>query len=88
MHMTKFDSQATESLYRQEPDDSYGVSLDGFSWYGLYRTSEEESGGFILQETTQGFVTRFDFETDSELEEIWAQIITEPDYYEYVEGSF
>ncbi|KKL99567.1 hypothetical protein LCGC14_1813110 [marine sediment metagenome] len=73
MYSTKFDSQATEALYRQNPDDELGQSLDGLSWYGLYRALEA-GGGSIVIEDTYGFVGRADFETSEALEEAWCGI--------------
>lgn len=85
VHSTKFDSQATQSLYRQDPDDEAGRSLDGGCWYGLYRTSNHESGGFILIEDTFGFVTRLDYHTDAALELAWCEITTDTTI-DYAEG--
>jgi hypothetical protein len=81
---TKFDSQATEALYKQEPDDSWGESLDGFSWYGLYR-AQIQGGGSIIIEDTYGFVGRSDFETSEALELAWIEVTTE-DLFGMVEG--
>lgn len=78
--MSKYDSQGTESLYKQTPDEMFGASLDGFSWYGLYR-AEEAGGGSIVIEDTYGFVSRIDFETSSDLERVWSEVLTEPDYF-------
>lgn len=85
VHSTKFDSQATQSLYRQTPDDETGRSLDGGCWYGLYRTGPNESGGFILIEDTFGFVTRLDFLTNQALELAWCEITTD-ETIDYAEG--
>lgn len=74
--MSKFDSQATEALYRSEPDDSIGHSLNGFSWYGLYR-AHMEGGGSIVIEDTYGNVGRADFETTEEIERVWCEIETD-----------
>lgn len=74
--MTKYDSQATKALYAQEPDDSLGQSLDGFSWYGLYRASET-GGGSIVVEDTYGFVGRCDFETSQALTLAWSELETD-----------
>ena len=70
MFSTKFDSQATQTLYNQTPDDDLGQSLDGGSWYGLYRALEA-GGGSIVIEDTYGFVGRADFETSEALELAW-----------------
>lgn len=74
--MTKFDSQATRALYAQEPDDSIGHSLDGFSWYGLY-IAHNAGGGSIVVEDTYGFVGRCDFETTESLMLKWSEIETD-----------
>lgn len=73
MISSKFDSQATAALYKTEPNDSIGNSLDGFSWYGLYR-AHSAGGGSILVEDTYGFVGRADFETTAALELAWSEI--------------
>lgn len=86
--MSKFDSQATEALYNQHPDDSIGHSLNGFSWYGLYR-ADVEGGGSIIVEDTYGFVGRADFETSAALELAWCEISTDLDnagFYDDVMG--
>ncbi len=74
--MTKYDSQATEALYKQTPDDDLGTSLDGFSWYGLYR-AEQSGGGSIVIEDTLGFVGRVDFETSEALTLAWFELETD-----------
>ena len=76
--MSKFDSQATESLYKQTPDDELGQSLDGWSWFGLYR-AHDAGGGSIVIEDTYGFVTRVDFETDFALYLAWHELATDPE---------
>jgi hypothetical protein len=69
----KYDSQATAALYATEPDDSLGQSLDGFSWYGLYRATDV-GGGSIVIEDTQGFVGRADFERTEDLTAAWTSL--------------
>lgn len=73
---TKFDSQATQSLYAQTADDELGQSYDGHSWYGLYRGSV---GGSIVIEDTYGFVGRVDFDTTQELMAAWETLATDDD---------
>lgn len=82
----KFDSQATQALYRQEPDDSIGQSLDGGSWYGLYR-AHIEGGGSILVEDTYGFVGRADFETTAALELAWNELAYDTDRAGFYDDS-
>lgn len=77
----KFDSQATEALYKQDPDDELGRSLDGMSWYGLYR-AVEAGGGSIVIEDTYGFVGRADFETPEALELAWCGLETDEAEYD------
>lgn len=85
MYSSKFDSQATQALYKQEPDDSIGQSLDGFSWYGLYR-AHREGGGSIIVEDTYGFVGRADFETTAALMLAWSELAYELDRSEFDMG--
>lgn len=76
--MSKFDSKKTARLYGETPDDELGQSLDGFSWYGLYR-SRKGFGGSIVIEDTFGFVSRIDYLTNAALALAWAELETEQD---------
>lgn len=74
----KFHNNQTRFLYDSDPDDSIGHSLDGFSWYGLYRNTRDDHGRFlagsIVIEDTYGFVSRIDYSIGSELETAWQEI--------------
>jgi hypothetical protein len=76
-YLTKFDTPYTARLYGLDPDDSLGQSLDGGSWYGLYRNSG--GGGHIVVEDTYGFVGRVSFATTAALMLAWSELETEDD---------
>lgn len=69
MMSTKFDSQLAEELYGETPDEELGYSHDGMSWYGLYRSEKA-----ILVESTYGFVSTWEFDTDEKLMRQWEMI--------------